>query len=388
MIKIEGLSKFFRTEEVETIALNGVSMEVKDGEFVAIMGPSGCGKSTLLNILGLLDNPTSGDYYLADREVGHLKEKERTQVRKGNIGFVFQSFNLIDELNVFENVELPLTYLKVKASERKQMVNDILKRMNISHRANHFPQQLSGGQQQRVAIARALAVKPRVLLLDEPLGALDLKLRKDMQSELKAIQQRLGITFIYVTHDQEEALSMSDTIVVMDGGVIQQIGSPTDIYNEPQNAFVADFIGESNIVDGVMLSDYNVEFQGMRCRCVDKGFGLNEPVDVVVRPEDIDMVPPGEGMLSGDVTSVTFKGVHYEIIVDIKGFKWMIQTTEKAEVGDRIGISIKPDEIQIMKKSEYSGLYGDYSSFSEEFDELSDPNAELTDEDEVSEIGE
>ena len=226
------------------------------------------------------------------------------------------------------------------------------------------------------------------MLLDEPLGALDLKLRKDMQSELKAIQQRLGITFIYVTHDQEEALSMSDTIVVMDGGVIQQIGSPTDIYNEPQNAFVADFIGESNIVDGVMLSDYNVEFQGMRCRCVDKGFGLNEPVDVVVRPEDIDMVPPGEGMLSGDVTSVTFKGVHYEIIVDIKGFKWMIQTTEKAEVGDRIGISIKPDEIQIMKKSEYSGLYGDYSSFSEEFDELSDPNAELTDEDDVSEIGE
>ena len=218
--------------------------------------------------------------------------------------------------------------------------------------------------------------------------AFGLKLRKDMQSELKAIQQRLGITFIYVTHDQEEALSMSDTIVVMDGGVIQQIGSPTDIYNEPQNAFVADFIGESNIVDGVMLSDYNVEFQGMRCRCVDKGFGLNEPVDVVVRPEDIDMVPPGDGMLSGDVTSVTFKGVHYEIIVDIKGFKWMIQTTEKAEVGDRIGISIKPDEIQIMKKSEYSGLYGDYSSFSEEFDELSDPNAELTDEDEVSEIGE
>ena len=215
-----------------------------------------------------------------------------------------------------------------------------------------FPEVSSSASQ----IARALAVKPRVLLLDEPLGALDLKLRKDMQSELKAIQQRLGITFIYVTHDQEEALSMSDTIVVMDGGVIQQIGSPTDIYNEPQNAFVADFIGESNIVDGVMLSDYNVEFQGMRCRCVDKGFGLNEPVDVVVRPEDIDMVPPGEGMLSGDVTSVTFKGVHYEIIVDIKGFKWMIQTTEKMPKSvDRIGISIKPDEIQIMKKERIFG---------------------------------
>ena len=247
---------------------------------------------------------------------------------------------------------------------------------------------LSGGQQQRIAIARAIVNEPEILLLDEPLGALDLKMRKDMQLELKEMHDKLGITFIYVTHDQEEALTMSDTIVVMNDGVIQQIGSPTDIYNEPQNAFVADFIGESNIVDGVMLSDYNVEFQGMRCRCVDKGFGLNEPVDVVVRPEDIDMVPPGDGMLSGDVTSVTFKGVHYEIIVDIKGFKWMIQTTEKAEVGDRIGISIKPDEIQIMKKSEYSGLYGDYSSFSEEFDELSDPNAELTDEDEVSEIGE
>ena len=190
MIKIEGLSKFFRTEEVETIALNGVSMEVKDGEFVAIMGPSGCGKSTLLNILGLLDNPTSGDYYLADREVGHLKEKERTQVRKGNIGFVFQSFNLIDELNVFENVELPLTYLKVKASERKQMVNDILKRMNISHRANHFPQQLSGGQQQRVAIARAVVSNPKIILADEPTGNLDSKKRSRSDAALDRTEQR------------------------------------------------------------------------------------------------------------------------------------------------------------------------------------------------------
>ena len=201
MIKIEGLSKFFRTEEVETIALNGVSMEVKDGEFVAIMGPSGCGKSTLLNILGLLDNPTSGDYYLADREVGHLKEKERTQVRKGNIGFVFQSFNLIDELNVFENVELPLTYLKVKASERKQMVNDILKRMNISHRANHFPQQLSGGQQQRVAIARAVVSNPKIILADEPTGALDYETGKEVLQLLQDICQTQGMTVKIITHN-------------------------------------------------------------------------------------------------------------------------------------------------------------------------------------------
>ena len=212
--------------------------------------------------------------------------------------------------------------------------------------------------------------------MDEPLGALDLKLRKDMQVELKAIQKRLGITFIYVTHDQEEALSMSDTIVVMDNGEIQQIGTPTDIYNEPKNAFVADFIGESNILDGIMHEDFSVEFHGMRFQCVDKGFGSEEPVDVVIRPEDVDIVPPDAGMLRGTVTSVTFKGVHYEIIVDIRGFKWMIQTTAYAAVGDEIGLSIKPEEIQVMKKSAYSGLYGDYSSFSEEFDELSDPQAQ------------
>ena len=219
MIKIEGLSKFFRTEEVETIALNGVSMEVKDGEFVAIMGPSGCGKSTLLNILGLLDNPTSGDYYLADREVGHLKEKERTQVRKGNIGFVFQSFNLIDELNVFENVELPLTYLKVKASERKQMVNDILKRMNISHRANHFPQQLSGGQQQRVAIARAVVSNPKIILADEPTGNLDSKSTIEIMNILKDLHKS-GRTVIIITHDDEIANQVDRVVRIMDGKIV------------------------------------------------------------------------------------------------------------------------------------------------------------------------
>ena len=215
MIKIEGLSKFFRTEEVETIALNGVSMEVKDGEFVAIMGPSGCGKSTLLNILGLLDNPTSGDYYLADREVGHLKEKERTQVRKGNIGFVFQSFNLIDELNVFENVELPLTYLKVKASERKQMVNDILKRMNISHRANHFPQQLSGGQQQRVAIARAVVSNPKIILADEPTGNQVMELLNELNKE--------GTTIVMVTHSKHDASFAHRVINLFDGSIVSSV---------------------------------------------------------------------------------------------------------------------------------------------------------------------
>ena len=241
MIKIEGLSKFFRTEEVETIALNGVSMEVKDGEFVAIMGPSGCGKSTLLNILGLLDNPTSGDYYLADREVGHLKEKERTQVRKGNIGFVFQSFNLIDELNVFENVELPLTYLKVKASERKQMVNDILKRMNISHRANHFPQQLSGGQQQRVAIARALAMKPKMLLFDEPTSALDPELVGDVLSVMKEVALA-GMTMAVVTHEMQFARSVSNHVVFMDQGYIVEEGNPEDIFTHPKEERTQTFL--------------------------------------------------------------------------------------------------------------------------------------------------
>ena len=248
--------------------MNHVNIEVKEGEFVAIMGPSGCGKSTLLNILGLLDNPSEGSYKLIGKEVANLKEKERTRLRKGVIGFVFQSFNLIDELNVFENVELPLTYLGIKASERKERVLEILKRMNLSHRAKHFPQQLSGGQQQRVAIARAIVNEPEVLLLDEPLAALDLKMRKDMQMELKEMHKSLGITFIYVTHDQEEALTLSDTIVVMSEGKIQQIGTPIDIYNEPINSFVADFIGESNIVHGTMVRDELVEIFGRQvCMC-------------------------------------------------------------------------------------------------------------------------
>ena len=244
---------------------------------------------------------------------------------------------------------------------------------------------LSGGQQQRVAIARALVSKPKVLLLDEPLAALDLKLRKDMQQELKNIQKATGITFIFVTHDQEEALSMSDTVVVMSEGRIQQIGTPIDIYNEPKNAFVADFIGESNIVDGIMLRDRRVSFSGHVFDCVDEGFELKEPVDVVIRPEDVDIVPEDKGMLRGVVTSVTFLGVHYEIIVDIDGFKWMIQTTDFVDVDEHIGLYIEPEAIHIMKKSEYSGMFGDYSSFSMELDEIGELNeieerGELTEE--------
>ena len=351
MIQIENISKVFRTTEVETVALNHVNLEVKEGEFVAIMGPSGCGKSTLLNILGLLDNPTEGSYRLLGEEVAGLKEKERTGVRKGKLGFVFQSFNLIDELNVFENVELPLTYLGIKSSERRRMVEDILKRMNISHRAKHFPQQLSGGQQQRVAIARAIVNEPEVLLLDEPLAALDLKMRKDMQMELKEMHKSLGITFVYVTHDQEEALTLSDTIVVMSEGKIQQIGTPIDIYNEPINSFVANFIGESNILNGTMIHDKLVRFCGTEFECVDEGFGENTPVDVVIRPEDLYIFPVSDmAQLTGVVQTSIFKGVHYEMTVLCGGYEFLVQDYHHFEVGAEVGLLVKPFDIHIMKK--------------------------------------
>ena len=351
MIEINDISKVFRTSEVETIALNHVNIEVKEGEFVAIMGPSGCGKSTLLNILGLLDNPTEGSYKLLGNEVANLKEKERTRLRKGVIGFVFQSFNLIDELNVFENVELPLTYLGIKASERKERVLEILKRMNLSHRAKHFPQQLSGGQQQRVAIARAIVNEPEVLLLDEPLAALDLKMRKDMQMELKEMHKSLGITFVYVTHDQEEALTLSDTIVVMSEGKIQQIGTPIDIYNEPINSFVANFIGESNILNGTMIHDKLVRFCGTEFECVDEGFGENTPVDVVIRPEDLYIFPVSDmAQLTGVVQTSIFKGVHYEMTVLCGGYEFLVQDYHHFEVGAEVGLLVKPFDIHIMKK--------------------------------------
>lgn len=354
--------------------LKDLNLYIRDGEFITLLGPSGCGKTTTLRIIAGFLEPDSGEVIFEGKVINGVPAHKR------QVNTIFQRYALFPHLNVFDNIAFGLKQQKKSKDEIRSTVEEMLTLVNLKGFEKRNINSLSGGQQQRVAIARALAVKPRVLLLDEPLGALDLKLRKDMQVELKNIQQRLGITFIYVTHDQEEALSMSDTIVVMNAGEIQQIGTPTDIYNEPKNAFVADFIGESNIVDGIMHSDFFVEFQGIKFQCVDKGFGKDEPVDVVVRPEDVDIVPPEEGMLKGVVTSVTFKGVHYEIIVDIDGFKWMVQTTDYSAVGDKIGISIKPDEIQVMKKSEYSGLYGDYSSFSEEFDELSNPSVEAAEE--------
>ena len=296
---------------------------------------------------------------------------------KRNVNTVFQRYALFPHLNVFENVAFPLREKKVPRDEIDQRVNEMLSMVALTGFEHRSVTSLSGGQQQRVAIARALISRPKVLLLDEPLAALDLKLRKDMQQELKKIQKAMGITFVFVTHDQEEALSMSDTVVVMSEGRIQQIGTPIDIYNEPQNAFVADFIGESNILDGVMLADYKVNFSGHTFDCVDAGFEKLENVDVVIRPEDVDIVSEEKGMLKGVVTSVTFLGVHYEIIVDIGGIKWMIQTTDFVDVDEHIGLYIEPDAIHIMKKSEYSGMYGDYSSFSNEFDELSDAESEI-----------
>ena len=353
--------------------LKDLTLYIRDGEFITLLGPSGCGKTTTLRIIAGFLEPDSGEVIFEGKAINGVPAYKR------QVNTIFQRYALFPHLNVYENIAFGLKQQKKSKQEIRSTVEEMLALVNLKGFEKRNINSLSGGQQQRVAIARALAVKPRVLLLDEPLGALDLKLRKDMQVELKNIQKRLGITFIYVTHDQEEALSMSDTIVVMNAGEIQQIGTPTDIYNEPKNAFVADFIGESNIVDGIMHSDFSVEFQGIKFQCVDKGFGKDEPVDVVVRPEDVDIVAPEDGMLKGIVTSVTFKGVHYEIIVDIDGFKWMVQTTEYSAVGDKIGISVKPDEIQVMKKSEYSGLYGDYSSFSEEFDELSNPSVEADD---------
>lgn len=369
IIDLKNISVSFDGEQV----LKDLNLSIEDRKFLTLLGPSGCGKTTTLRVIGGFLQPDSGKVIFEGKDITGVPAHKR------QVNTIFQRYALFGHLNVFENVAFGLRIRKVSDREIKRRVSEMLELVNLKGFEQRNINNLSGGQQQRVAIARALIVNPRVLLLDEPLGALDLKLRKDMQVELKHIQEELGITFIYVTHDQEEALSMSDRIVVMDSGVIQQIGSPIDIYNEPENAFVADFIGESNIVDGVMRSDYSVTFSGHTFRCVDKDFGVNENVDVVVRPEDVDIVDYDKGMLKGTVTNVTFKGVHFEIIVDIGGFKWMIQSTDYAAEGDNIGLSIDPDAIHIMKKSEYSGLYGDYSCFSDEFDELDDPNAEEND---------
>ena len=362
IIELRNVSKSFDGE----IVLKNLSLDIHDKEFITLLGPSGCGKTTTLRIIGGFFEPDEGDVCFMGERINDLPPYKR------NVNTVFQRYALFPHLNVFENIAFGLRVHRTPEKEIVERVEKMIALVNLKGFEKRSVTTLSGGQQQRVAIARALVNNPKVLLLDEPLAALDLKLRKDMQKELKNIQQQTGITFIYVTHDQEEALSMSDTIVVMADGEIQQIGSSTDIYNEPKNAFVADFIGESNILDGIMLDDLKVKFSGHVFDCVDKGFGKNKPVDVVVRPEDVDIVSTEKGMLRGTVTSVTFKGVHWEIIVDIGGFKWMIQTTDYCAPDSEIGLFIEPDAIHIMEKSEYSDMYGDYSSYSEEFDELSD----------------
>ena len=384
LIRLRNIRMAFDDE----VVLNDLNLYINDKEFLTLLGPSGCGKTTTLRIIGGFTTPVSGDVLFDGVRINDVPPYRR------QINTVFQKYALFPHMNVFENVAFGLRMqkrpdpkdpsgkrrVKIPETEIRQRVLEMLEVVSLKGFENRKPDALSGGQQQRVAIARALVNRPKVLLLDEPLGALDLKLRKDMQLELKKIQQQVGITFIYVTHDQEEALTMSDTIVVMDKGCIQQIGTPEDIYNEPKNALVADFIGESNIIDGVMVRDKLVKMYGREFPCLDGGFAENEPVDVVIRPEDIDIVPMEQGQLVGTVTSVTFKGMQYDIIVDFRGFKWLIQTTDHSPVGARIGIKIDPDGIHIMKKSQYSGMFGDYSSFSEEYEEMSDANWEADEE--------
>ena len=367
VIELKNISKSYGDEKV----LDDINLFIRDGEFVTILGPSGCGKTTILRIIAGFVEPDDGKVIFEGKDVSSLPPHKR------RVNTIFQRYQLFEHLNVYENIAFGLRNKKVngkklKEKEVSKKVKEMLALVNLSGFERRHVAQLSGGQQQRVAIARALAVDPEILLLDEPLAALDLKLRKDMQVELKSIQQRLGITFIFVTHDQTEALSMSDHIVVMNEGKIQQIGSPIDIYNEPKNAFVADFIGESNILDGIMLDDFKAEFSGAVFQCLDKGFAVNEKVDIVIRPEDVIVVPVEEGQITGTITSNTFKGVHFEMIVDVQNFKWMIQTIDYYPVGREIGLKIIPDAIHVMKTSEYSGLYGDYSTFSDEFETLSE----------------
>lgn len=352
----------------DSVILDKLNLYINEKEFITLLGPSGCGKTTTLRAIAGFVKVDSGDVIFEGKRINDVPPHKR------RVNTIFQRYALFSHLNVYDNIAFGPKLQKMPKQEIRKTVASMLELVNLKGFETRSIDSLSGGQQQRVAIARALANKPHVLLLDEPLGALDLKLRKDMQRELKNIQKELGITFIYVTHDQEEALSMSDTVVVMDKGKIQQIGTPEDIYNEPVNAFVADFIGESNIVDAIMLDDYLVTFGGVKFKCLDSGFEKNEFVEAVVRPEDIVITEVGaQASLTGTITSVTFKGVHFEILVDVGGFIWMIQTTqEHHKVGETIGMYIEPDAIHIMKRSEYSGEFGDYSSFSDEMDHISD----------------
>ncbi len=329
--------------------VDNIDFWVKSEEFLTILGPSGCGKTTTLRMIGGFEKPTSGQILFEGKDITEIPPYERP------INTVFQKYALFPHMNIYENIAFGLRIKKTSETEIKQRVERMLKLVNLEGFEKRSINSLSGGQQQRIAIARALVNEPKVLLLDEPLGALDLKLRKEMQLELKAMQKELGITFIYVTHDQEEALTMSDKIIIMNDGKIQQIGSPIDIYNEPENAFVADFIGESNIFDGVMHKDRLVTFAGQQFDCVDEGFATDEPVDVVIRPEDVELRQPGQGLVDGTVKDVIFKGVHYEMTVDQGDLLWTIHSTDMAVEGSTIGMWFAPDEIHIMKKQKEQG---------------------------------
>ncbi len=340
LIELKDLTKNFDDQQV----LRGINLDIYENEFLTLLGPSGCGKTTTLRIIAGFEEPSSGEVLFDGIEISKLPPYKR------EINTVFQKYALFPHLNVADNIAFGLNLKKVEKSVIAQKVERMLKMVGLEGFEKRDVTLLSGGQQQRVAIARALVNEPKVLLLDEPLGALDAKIRKQMQIELKKIQREVGITFIYVTHDQEEALSMSDTVVVMNNGEIQQIGAPTDIYNEPENRFVAGFIGESNILEGTMIRDNLVEFDGFQFPCVDKGFPENEPIEVVLRPEDLDIVAPQEAKITGTVKNITFKGVHYEILVETELRTYMVHTTDYAEVGRQVGLAFGPDDIHVMWK--------------------------------------
>ena len=342
IISLENIAVSFDGEKI----LNDINLDIKDKEFVTFLGPSGCGKTTTLRIIGGFLKPDSGIVRFDGKEINNIPPYKR------NVNTVFQRYALFPHLNVYDNIAFGLKIKKFSDKEIQKRVGAMLELVNLKGFEKRSIDRLSGGQQQRVAIARALVNEPKVLLLDEPLGALDLKLRKDMQTELKKIQKEVGITFIFVTHDQEEALSMSDTIVVLNDGVIQQIGTPMDIYNEPQNRFVAEFIGESNIIEGNMIKDCLVNFDGIDWECVDKGFKDNEDIEVVLRPEDMDVVEPEAGKVSGTIISKVFMGVHYEYLVETKNRNYKVHTTENYEIGKKVGLTIDPFDIQVMHKME------------------------------------
>ena len=348
LIEVKGLKKSFGSLDV----LKGIDLSVEQGERIAIIGGSGCGKSVFLRSLCLLEKPDAGQVFIDGQEITAAKGGRVDEIRR-SMGMVFQKFHLFSEMDVMDNLCLaPMRLKGVSRQDAEKKAMDLLRQVGLASRAHAWPTVLSGGQQQRIAIARAIVNEPKVLLLDEPLGALDLKLRQEMQYELMRLKNELGITFVYVTHDQEEALTMSDTIVVMNQGYIQQVGTPEDIYNEPQNAFVADFIGDSNILDGIMIKDKLVEILGAKFPCVDTGFGVNKPVDVVIRPEDVELVKPDKGIINGRVTSVIFKGVNYEMDVECRGYEWLVHSTRMVEVGKEVGIDVDPFNIQIMNKPE------------------------------------